>query len=375
MIFFLKGLFFDQASKISKMMEELNASTISPEIDSAFLQKTKDLLHELYQETQLLIGSGDLDIESLASNNIIRYNTIHEKILNIELFRFLVIINYDEPEIYFKKKITKIYEEINCFFQNPPIITTISNSDDYFWAFPGYDIIAVPNGEQRNLLNLPDLFHEMGHLFFSQYEKFLIGKINKAIEEFYNKEIIRVDSEQRAQTLKGFYREKLVRWANAWVMEFSCALIATYLAGPAYAWTNLKICTLSSGHSNIYNDSAKHPSDEARMRAICYLLSKMGHSTEVNEIYAAWDKFLKATNNPVPANYGDIFPKNLLEELAESVYEGCKKIDLRIYSDQLSKYDQPISKILNDAWMKLFEDPDHFADWEKQRIGEINASL
>jgi hypothetical protein len=55
MIFFLKGLFFDQASKISKMMEDLNASTISPEVDGIFLQKTKDLLHELYQETQLTI--------------------------------------------------------------------------------------------------------------------------------------------------------------------------------------------------------------------------------------------------------------------------------------------------------------------------------
>lgn len=375
MISFLKGLFFDQASKISKMMEDLNASTISPEIDGNFLQKTKDLLHDLYQETQLLISSGDLDIESLASNNIIRYNTIHEKILNIELFRFLVIINYDEAEVYFKKKITKIYEEINCFFQNPPIITTISNSDDYFWAFPGYDIIAVPNGEQRNLLNLPDLYHEMGHLFFSQYEKFLIGNINKTIEAFYNAEIVRVDSEQRAQTLKSFYREKLVRWASVWVMEFSCDLIATYLVGPAYAWTNLKICTLSSGHSNIYNDSAKHPSDEARMRAICYLLNKMGHVPEVKEIDESWDKFLKATNNPVPANYYDIFPQALLEDLAESVYKGCQKIDLRCYADQQTAEGETVSKILNDAWVKLFASPDEFADWEKLKIETINSLL
>jgi len=69
MISFLKGLFFDQASKISKMMEELNSSTISPEIEDNFLQKTKDLLHELFQEIQHLIASGDLDIESLASDS------------------------------------------------------------------------------------------------------------------------------------------------------------------------------------------------------------------------------------------------------------------------------------------------------------------
>ncbi|WP_040625719.1 hypothetical protein [Mucilaginibacter paludis] len=64
-----------------------------------------------------------------------------------------------------------------------------------------------------------------------------------------------------------------------------------------------------------------------------------------------------------------------LEELADNVYEGCKKIDLRVYAHQLSKYGQPISKILNDAWAELFENPENFADWEKQRIVEINASL
>jgi len=65
----------------------------------------------------------------------------------------------------------------------------------------------------------------------------------------------------------------------------------------------------------------------------------------------------------------------LLEELAENVFEGCKKIDLRAYADQISKYDQPISKVLNDAWVKLFDSPDDFAAWEKSQIDEINASL
>jgi hypothetical protein len=171
---FVKGICFDQLNRGEKMLIRLKGTGISKEVDSFFLNKTIDLLSELMKEIQTLIDSGDLEVDALATNNIIKYNTFDEKLLNIELFRYLVIINYGRAEEYFKRKIKRIYEEINCL-QKPPIITTISNSDDYYWALPSYDIIAVPTGEEKNLLNLPDLFHEMGHLIYNQYQVYLKG--------------------------------------------------------------------------------------------------------------------------------------------------------------------------------------------------------
>jgi hypothetical protein len=375
MISFVKGLFHDQASKILKMLAELESITATTQIDPIFLRKTVEMLAELHKEVLHVIGSGDLDVDSLTPNNVIRYNTIHEKILNIELFRFLVIVNYGGPEIYFKKKITRIYKEINCFFQNPPTITTISNSDDYFWAFPVFHIIAVPNGEEKNLLNLPDLFHEMGHLFYSQYEQFLTGRIDRSLEKYYNNQILRVDSEQRDIKLKKLYRETLFHWIEGWVMEFSCDLIATYLVGPAYAWTNLKISTVNSGQTSIFHISSKHPSDEARMKAICCMLDVMGHDDDVKQIRKSWGNFLDVTTNQQPSNYNDIFPDDIIFELVENVYRGCISIDLREYKNQVSDTGETISKILNLAWGEALSRAETFAEWEKEKIAEINTTL
>lgn len=375
MIDFIKGIFHDQVIRVAKMLEVLRSPGINKEIDSDFLVKTVDMLTDMALEIEKLINSGDLDIDNLSSNNIIKYNTFHERLQTIELFRYLVIVNYGKPEEYFKKKIKRIYEEINCL-QKQPIITTISNSENYYWALPSYHIIAVPVGEEKNLLNLPDLFHEMGHLIYNQYENYLKGSIEQTIAKFYEAETKRVALEQRPQDLKSFYREKHARWLSSWIMEFTCDLIATYLVGPAYAWTNLKLTTLSSGKNRVYQDSISHPSDEARMRAIFYMLTKMGHQQEEKQIVDSWNKFLSTTSNPVQSNYDYIFPQSIIEELANSVYDGCKAIDLRVYNDQIAKYTTPVSKMLNEAWEVILSMPQDFKDWEMKKIEEIeNASM
>ncbi len=374
MILFVKGIFYDQSNRVAKMLSDLNDPGVNQEIDKSFLDKTVEMLEVLNAEIQVLINSGDLDIEPLAQYNIIRYNTFHERLLTIELFRYLVIINYGTPEEYFKKKINRIYTEINCL-QKQPIVTTISNSENYYWALPTYDIIAVPTGEERNLLNLPDLYHEMGHLIYNQYEPYLKDRIEMDINAFYNDEIHRVVDEQRDLRLISFYRDKNSRWINGWIMEFTCDFIATYLVGPAYAWTNLKLTTLSSGKDGIYEDSQSHPSDESRMRGIFHMLKMMRHSSKVAEIETSWQEFLNATSNPIPSNYSFIFPKILIEKLATNVFAGCQTIDLRIYSSQVEKFGNPISKILNDAWHELFNNPSNFSRWEEERIQEIGSLL
>jgi hypothetical protein len=321
----------------------------------------------------MLIASGDLDIPPLGSNNIIKYNTFHERLLTIEVFRYLIIINFGPAEIYFKKNIQRIYDEIHSL-DTPPIITTISNSESYYWALPSYDIIAVPTGEEKSLLNLPDLYHEMGHLIFNQSAAFLKREIEQKISDYYRNESQRVLNEGRDPLLISFFREKRSYWMGSWVMEFVCDLIATYLVGPAYAWTNLKLSTLSSAIERIYQDSPSHPSDEARMRAIFYMLEKMGHRVELVDIEGSWTAFLAATKNPQPSNYDFIFPQDIIALLADYVFDGCKAIDLQVYADQVAWYRDPISKILNDAWEKSFADPSEFAAWEKDQIDKIASS-
>lgn len=374
MILFVKGIFFDQSNKIRKMLDDLTSSAISQQMDRDFLDRTIDMLQDLDMEIQDLIGSGDLEIDLLSANNIIKYNTFHESLLSIELFRYLIIINYGEPEEYFKKKIGRIYQEINCL-QKQPIVTTISNSENYYWALPSYDIIAVPAKEEKNLLNLPDIYHEMGHLIYNQHELYLKGNVEELINGFYQDEIQRVITEQRAVKMISFFREKNSSWIDSWIMEFTCDFIATYLVGPAYAWTNLKLSTLSSGKDSLFLDSPSHPSDEARMRGIFFILRAMGHGDLVDSIEQSWNEFLSVTSNPRPANYHYIYPQPIIEALANNVIAGCQAIDLRDYTEQVRLYANPISKILNDSWTILFQDPSAFSAWERERILEIGAAI
>lgn len=370
MISFVKGIVYDLANKTDKLLTNLAAKKLQPELDTNFYDRTVELLEELRRDVGTLIASGDLEIPALGSNNIIRYNTFHERLLTLEVFRYLIIMNFGPAEIYFKKKIQRIYDEIHSL-NTPPIITTISNSENYYWALPSYDIIAVPTGEEKSLLNLPDLYHEMGHLIFNQSAMYLKQDIEQRINAYYHDEIQRVVNEGRDPNLISFYREKRNFWLGSWVMEFVCDLIATYLVGPAYAWTNLKLTTLSSAVDRIYQDSPSHPSDESRMRAIFYMLDKMGHQKELVDIEASWGAFLSATNNPQPSNYDYIFPQEVITQLADYVFNGCKAIDLQVYSDQVTEFGNPISKILNDAWDKSFSDPDGFVAWERDQIDQI----
>lgn len=377
MIDFVKGVFYDLSSRISKMITDLESRKLNDKLHSdipeSFYQNTVKQLSGLRQEIQVLIDSGDLYLESIASNNLIRYNTFFEKFQSIELFRYQVIINYGSAEHYFNKKIKRIYDEIKNA-QTPPLITTISNSESYYWAHPYFAIIAVPLGEEKNLLNLPDLYHEICHFIYKQNAKYLIGDFQDEVQKYFDAEMERVIEEHRAARYITFYRDKLQKWLSGWIEEFTCDLVATFLVGPAYAWTNLKLSTISSGNDRIYIDSPSHPSDESRMRAIFQMLEITGQSTDAMRIQESWNKFLTATANPIPPDYKFIFPNHLIEHLANKVLEGCRAIGLSDYESQVTEFGNPISKILNDAWDVILKDPTKFDVWEAKAIDEIRNS-
>jgi hypothetical protein len=129
------------------------------------------------------------------------------------------------------------------------------------------------------------------------------------------------------------------------------------------------------GKDRIYADFPSHPSDEARMRAIFYMLSQMGFNKEVKDVDTLWQAFLTNVNNPIPFNYAYIFPQQLIEALGQSVLKGCQKIDLWSYLDQIKKFNPPISKILNDAWAKVLSDSAGYKVWEEERINDIGGLL
>jgi len=375
MISFIKGLYFDLDCRVQRVLSQLKDNTFHPDIQKLFVPKTIEYLEELDVLLQSKMNCGDLDVDFLAPNNITDFNQYFEWFKNIEFYRISVIMNYrEEAEGYLNKKIKKIYDEIK-HLSNPPILTTISNSQDYYWAETYFEIIAVPYGEEHNLLNLPDLYHEIGHLICRQYPDIVEDKFLPILRAYFDEQINLSYDKGTNEHYVPFFNEKKKYWEAYWIEEFTCDMIATYLCGPAFAWANMKMSAISNGSKAIFLYSPSHPSDESRMRAVFMMLNKIDFANECGEITASWEQFLAHTNNPKGPDYEFIFPDALLEQLRDIVFDYCKGIDLATYQEQIETHTNPISKTVNDAWNELHREPFEFERVQREMIGEIKKLL
>lgn len=375
MTIFNNCLFTDLHNRLEKMITHLTPLTPTSAVASRFKKVAVTTLGLLKAKVKKIMESGELNQDFFAPNVIIKYNSLNNEFMEIELFLFHPISRYnDNAEGYFEKVVTSIYYEIGTTLP-VPFISTFSNSDAYYWAYSKYDMIALPQGEEKHLLHLSDLYHEIGHLIFVKYEEFLIVEHLSYIENYY---------EIQLQTKKGRknkeFRELLKsakeKWASSWSEELSCDLIATFLVGAAYAWTNMKASAISSGINEIYSHNKVfrvHPPDEIRMRAILAMLKKTGLHEEAAKVQAEWEQFLSIARNDKPKNYDLIFPPEMIESIVENVFEACGDMTLQPYSQQLLDNTLPVSLIINQAWNKIRDDPANFPRWEDEQIENLQS--
>src|SRR5450432_2163279 len=242
----IKGLYIDLFNRLGKMTLDLERLSMTSPVAAGF-QKTAVLsMYELKKKIAIVIKSGILSEELFTRNVIISYNSFNNEFIDIELFLFLPIIKHSlEAEGYFEKVVQKIYNEIQCT-QSVPFISTISNSESYYWAYSKYKMIALPQGEEKYLLNLGDLYHEIGHLIYVQSEQFLVDDHLKKMTLYFNEQRAAAKWRKKKQYLERI-QDAVDYWEYNWSEELACDLIAIYLVGPAYAWSHMKICTTSSG--------------------------------------------------------------------------------------------------------------------------------
>ena len=377
MIAFVKGIFYDLSGRIQKMLADLSSRQQTSDVPHSFFQKTITLLHDLSWDVNTILASPELAFEPFTNNFLSKYSNLYERFSAIELYRYQAIIRYGQGgEKYFNALIKQIYEEIDCI-QSTPLIAGISNSDSYYWVYPTYEIIAVPIGEDKNLLNLPDIFHEIGHLLCGQYRRSFKGegKIDKMLGEHFETEINNIRDENRDLGKIPEFKKVFEYWRESWIEEFICDLVGTYLTGPAYGWTNFKICTLTSSDKGIYHFSAEHPSDETRMYAILFMLEQMGYQHEKEELANSWSTFLTICTNTQMPLYSLLLPRHMIEELAVTVLDACQKICLVSCMQQAANSDSPISLLLNQAWDENLKRPDTFSEWEQNQIGGLQDTL
>ncbi len=343
------------------------------DIRDDFVIKTLEGLSRIEKRIEAIMNSGDLEIELLLSNNISNYNKSNQEITSIELYRIQPIYNYGIGEHFFKRLIEKIYHDSNLL-STPPLVSTISNSHNYYWAVPYESIIAVPFWEEENLINLPDLYHEIGHFIVGQYYHVLLSKFQTELTTHYQNEIKSAHDENRKDDIEVLHKTQK-HWKDSWFEEFVCDLIATYLTGPAFAWTNMKLTTISHGKDLVYRYSQSHPADEARTRAIIHMMNQMGYNDESNKVLSSWNSFKQVILYQKITCYDSIYSENLLLKLTDIVFSFCQDIDLYMYKPQINGETKTISQWLNEAWEISINKGADFPEWERNSIKQLKRVL
>jgi hypothetical protein len=367
---FIKALYADLLHRIDVVVSDIKGMEHHQDIKDRFIDDTLNQFALIRNELQTALDTGVLELDIFSGNNLYRFNRVHREFKAIHSYRYLAVKNYKDPEIFFYQVISQIYSE-HRISALPPIVSTISNHDYYYWAVPYFEIIALPSGEEHSLLNLPDMYHEIGHLLHSMFGGKSCEISAIVVEKHFAKEIVRVIDDGTAIHFQKPLELAKYLWQASWLEEFSCDLVGTYMTGASYAWTNLKLLSTGHGSTKIFEYSQSHPADEARMRIVILMLEKLGLTEDKNRVEVAWKVFLKDTEVFKPTDYALLYPQKLLQHIVDEFFTFYQNADLASHPELLHKGVNSISCLLNNAWNTAQTNPSEYFSYEIDSINNL----
>jgi hypothetical protein len=283
-----------------------------------------------------------------------------------------------QDDEFVNKLVYEICNEINYPLQSP-VASCLSQK--YYHIYPYYNLICIPLLESDFVLHIPDVYHELGHPLISLDNpksgpfRLSLGRFLVEVKKYFDEEIQR----QKLNKSAGIdIIDRLYVWKDSWVedwaVEFFCDLFAVYTLGPAYAWSNIHMCAKMSW--DVYRiptlQKTSHPPDEARMKAIAIALELIGLKTEAGLVATKWTEFKTIINPKTNPQFALAVPEKLLRLAAEYCLIGTKEVKCELYSPAQAK---KVSGLLNNSWVKFWEAPDSFADWEKAEVARFKKIL
>lgn len=313
----------------------------------------------------------------IIANNLRDYRLSSHMIKLLEWYPVPAILQYGPSDHYFRTFISQALVEMSYPFSLPVVSMS---KDDYYSSYALFSLIMGPLLEEYSLLGLPDLFHELGHLIVDRERLRFLGRFDVELKNHFAKERRRVRIAQKPPAYEEIIKEIQQQWIDAWSVEFACDMIATYLVGVAYGWAHLRLCA-SSLSDNVYepgpeNLNSTHPSDNARLQGIVEMLILLKERDETSQLKARWNEYLALIGDSPPQDYALCYPTRILKSLAQHIYDGCKAIGLKAFSEQVPiSGNQTISNLLNDAWREFLAKPQEYRTWEECRLAELRVNL
>lgn len=266
----------------------------------------------------------------------------------------------------------------------PLIFPTICHiSQDYFHIYPGFNLLCVPLLESRFLLHLPDIYHELCHLFHHRTRadipslhsyRVAYEKSQFEMVKHFQDRLTAADRVRKSEGLLAQIHLQNTSWARYWMQEFFCDLFAVMTAGPAFAWSHFHLCIKRGGDpfDTPLVSVSTHPADDARMRISLQLLKLMDFEVQAAHIEKAWQTYIELMGYSPSPEYRQCYPETLLSAIVSAAQVGIEGIGVvTAKPDSL----QPIVRLLNDAWQEFWRAPEEFQTWEEGQMENLRATV
>ena len=347
-----------------------------------------------------LLQDRNLGVEKVLLHQIIRYRQCIQRMILFEQDPASVLYHFSEKDKYLCSLLNRLCLQIHYSCPNPVVCAQSNHS---FYSQPHFNLIYSNVLEDEFLLASPDLVHELGHLFYHWYrsEKIFEPFLDSLHQYF---EQLRFEQAQKLKRRKHFSRylqqlrsrlsnaplpkeynfNSLERaWIEHYKEEFACDIFATYLVGPAYGWSHLRL--LLGDKVGLYLPSidhpGTHPANEARMRGILLVLARLADNSVLgSRLSQQWDEYTQTmwrvtrTDSP-DEGYTYCYDDKVLEQLVDIVINSCKNKGLVPYYEQPAGDSNNIASVMQMAWRSFLRDPANYGQWETNMIQYLKSSL
>jgi hypothetical protein len=259
----------------------------------------------------------------------------------------------------------------------PPTVSMLSSG--YFYIDPHLNLLFIPPAEGSFLLHLPDLYHELAHPLLVHKDHPVLERFSQrfleATADLHDYFARRRATEARRRGPQGF-KDEIDVWEilwTKWLVEFFCDLFAVFTLGPAFAWSHLHLF-MKMGKDPYEMPTpfrpTTHPADDARMRALLVALRLSGFDRDAAAIDARWRDALRLANASPSPDYAFCYPDELINVMVKDARQGVVEMQCRMAASSTS---DPIHLLLNEAWIKFWDDPASYHQWEIGAVGQLGT--
>jgi len=331
----------------------------------------KDVVQRLTRAIALvdqMLGDPDLANPKLEPNFFMDFKRVSELIVSIEDTSLLILKRCSPEDRFLTSLLQQICREVG-YQDAPPLCGALSFQ--YFQALMETDIIMTPQGQASELLALPDLYHELAHFVVFRKRPALEVPVLALIHKYFADMLRKSHQQGLPQTTMDAIRRNSTAWTSLWHVEFACDMVATYWCGPSYGLANLR---LSAIRGDPYQDSGTHPADDTRKTGIECILKLAGEATAASEIDRMWQDLKRLSPSVQPAGYAKRYPTQLLEQVAQCVYNGCTGLGFRRFSQHQSG-SAVVGDAIAQAWEAFQRDAATFPAYEASVLQALKGKL